>query len=191
MISILLIIISLFTMIILTNSYLVNANSDAALQAGRNLYGMGQTCVCSKTHTTVEPQRNADGSVSAKETQYDYESTSGLVCTYKAKDGRTVDVGCVMPTPDVVMKKYIDAGVMTVSEATRFYNDSYASALLVQQNLSTKTQTNFLNNAQKDLGIGRFNRAMFEFNNNAHFVYSFLIGFSFITALLVFIMIFM
>ena len=188
----LLVIISLFTIIMLTNSYLISAaGSDDALSASRTLYGLGQTCVCAKKHTVVRPDRGADGSISANEVEYEYQSTTGLVCKYKSKSGDEVEVGCNIPSPNVVMKKYIDAGVMDVAEATRFYNDAYASAMLVQQNLSTKTQTNWLTNAQSDLGIGRFNRAMFEFNNNAHFVYSFLIGFSFITSLLVFIMIFM
>ena len=61
--------------------------------------------------------------------------------------------------------------------------------------LSSKTQAGggILSNKSdwSDLGNGRFQKAMFDFNNNAHYVYSFLIGFAFITAMLVFILIFM
>lgn len=202
-ISIILVIISVFSLILYANTMIVDAGKNDALRDGKELYGSGQTCVCAPKYTTVRPNSKTDGSVGASTIEYSLSSSASNTCVYNNPSAGTITLNCSALNADTVMRKYINADVMTKEEASRFYNDAYMYASYVQQNLASKSQAsiavgigNFKTNVTvgknfSDLGNGRFQRAMFEFNNNAHFVYSFLIGFAFITALLVFILIFM
>lgn len=197
-ISIILVIISVFSLILYANTMIVDAGKNDALRDGKELYGSGQKCVCAPKYTTVRPSSKTDGSVGASTIEYTLlNSSSSTVCEYTNPSAGNIKLSCEAVNADTVMKKYINADIMTKEEASKFYNDAYMYASYVQQNLATKTQSTIpdtnitVGKNFSDLGNGRFQRAMFEFNNNAHFVYSFLIGFAFITALLVFILIFM
>ena len=186
--------------ITLLNVGTVSAGRTEALADGKNLYGAGATCSCAPTYAYIERTDSGDGingtAITLNNVNADNSpvSVSGkLACKY-SNGTKTISVDCNRPNGDTYMQKYINAGIFkNANDANKFYNDAYAYAGYVQQGLSSKTQVGngIGNSGWSDLGNGQFQRAMFEFNNNAHYVYSFLIGFAFVTAMLVFILIFM
>ena len=210
-ISMLLVIISFLSLMMYWNAFIIDAGSgsNSALSQGRTLYGANQSCVCSKTYEIVRPEKNSmTGEVDANPIKYTLQNEAAVkagtanYCMYKPTSGTgSISVGCNSLNGSTVMKKYVNAGIMDDAKANQFYNEASVYASYIQKELSTKTRTGqdagwagaqpVMTQQYSDLGNGRFQRAMFEFNNNAHFVYSFLIGFAFITAMLVFILIFM
>lgn len=193
-ICMLLVIISILSLFSYMGGFLVSGatGSEAAFADGGDLYGTSY-CVCAPTYSVIEKSKASDGTIKGTELKYSLTSSTTGVCSY-ASGGKTISVECNKSQGSKYMKKYIDAGIFKDDAAANdFYNKSYAYAGYVQQSLSTKTQANngIGNSGWSDLGNGQFQRAMFEFNNNAHYVYSFLIGFAFVTAMLVFILIFM
>lgn len=207
-ISMLLVIISFLSLMMYWNAFIIDAGSSNALSDGRKLYGAAQSCVCAETYEIVRPQDSVSGGVEAKNIEYSLSNGDAVkagtanYCVYKSGSGDSISVGCNSLNGATVMKKYVNAGIMTDAKANQFYNEASVYASYIQKELSTKTRTGqdagwggavkpVMTQQYSDLGNGRFQRAMFEFNNNAHFVYSFLIGFAFITAMLVFILIFM
>lgn len=206
-ISMLLVIISFLSLMMYWNAFIIDAGSgsNSALSQGRTLYGANQSCVCAEKYEVVRP-KNVNGEIEADPIVYTLQNKTAVkngtakVCEYG--NGRDkISVGCNSLNGSTVMKKYVNAGIMSDAQANQFYNEASVYATYIQKELSTKTRTGqdagwagaqpVMTQQYSDLGNGRFQRAMFEFNNNAHFVYSFLIGFAFITAMLVFILIFM
>lgn len=169
------------------------ATADGASDALGDSSGLytNQTCACAKKYTTVTPKQNSKGEIESVTTDYTYSSATATHCVY-THGSETINVSCGGQSGSTLMSKYVTSGLLSSTEADTFVRDASVYASYVQANLATKTQKQgFGTTATENLGNGAFNRAMFEFNNNAHFVYSFLIGFSFITAMLVFILIFM
>lgn len=161
-----------------------SADSKTALNQGENVWKQ-QACVCAKEYKTVVPKRNSNGVVTAQEVTYSKDAVTGSqYCSY---GGGVAKVPCNSLSGSTLMKKYVDANILSESDANKFVEKASMFASYVQSGLSTKTQEG---GTTVDLGNGPFNRAMFEFNQNAHFVYSFMIGFAFVTSLLVFILIF-
>jgi len=161
-----------------------NADSGSALTQGQSLWNK-QKCVCAPKYTVITPSKNAtNGKIDTQETEYTLSGSDDKYCNYAE-----LKVSCGTLSGNTLMSKYVKANILSAADADTFVKDASIYAAYVQEGLSTKTQSG-ISSATKDLGNGPFNRAMFEFNQNAHFVYSFLIGFAFITSLLVFILIF-
>lgn len=177
---ILLLFVTLFSMYFF--SIVSNAGSGSALQEGDSLWNE-QSCVCAPTYTVVTPSRGADNKITPNEDTYQYINSDSNYCYY----GNNIKVACNTLSGSTLMSKYVNANILTTAEAENFIRDASMYAAYVQEGLSTKTQQGL---QTTNLGNGPFNRAMFEFNQNAHFVYSFMIGFAFVTSLLVFILIF-
>lgn len=205
-ICMLLVVVAVLSFITYFNVGIVEAGRTDALADGADLYGAGTACSCAPTYAVIDRSSNSGMSGGIEGTIVNYTSSNasgvshngGMACKYSASGHSDIYVPCNKAGGEAYLKKYIDAGIFgndanTTNRANKFYNDAYAYASYVQQGLSSKTQVGngIGNSGWSDLGNGQFQRAMFEFNNNAHYVYSFLIGFAFVTAMLVFILIFM
>ena len=182
------------TNLVFTASALTDAtglNKNDALSMTNSLYANGLKCSCSQKYAYVK------SSGETVEVQLNETATknSNSACVY-GSGANQVEVSCAQSSGSVLLKKYTDADPeffnYTGETADGFVLKASQYAGYVQQGLSTKTQKKGFGNVKtEDLGDGMFKKAMFDFNNNAHVVYSFLIGFAFITSMLVFILIFM
>lgn len=165
----------------------IHASLQDSLDANTSSYAH---CNCPGEYTVSWPVRSASGSVSYELLVYelDEDGSNDDFCRYKRGE-ETLNVACnPMSAPASVMDKYVQAGILSAGQADTFISNASQSAVLAQRRLETITGTVF--GGSESLGSNPLNSAIAAFNQNARFVYSFLIGFGFITSILVFILIF-
>lgn len=197
--SILLLFVTLF-FVLTSGTLVVNASdvsswgSGDALSKTAGMYSDGLNCVCPKKYSKIN--RTADTTngygVRGDADTLELQSSTKDKCTYSGG----VEVSCGEASADKLLKRYLESDSDffkgTGTDPTSFVNNASQYAYYIQAGLTTKTQGGAAQGYRyEDLGDGMLKKAMFDFNNNAHVVYSFLIGFAFVTSMLVFILIFM